>query len=535
MIGTRSSTLGLLALAGLTWLAACEPNKPTVDPEPVVRADPDPVEQVQAPAEWPDEPFRAERPQPKSPKPLELPDVTQLILANGLEVRLVEQKTLPTVMMFFEWDVGSANDPRRKSGLASLCGDLLDESTKALDHAEFVTKQADHAVGIWANPGSETTTVGMQALQRELGPALDLLAEMLLTPGMRKADFERLVEQHKAGIEQSKTSPTSIAYRVWGSVVWGGEHPLGKIETADSIDQITLDDCNTWVGKLRPEGARLWVVGKIDAEDLRKQLEARFGDWTGKAPKLAKPGKRKPAKGTMFFVHVPNAAQSQIIVGHPGPARAAPDYEATQVMAAIFGGSFSSRLNMNLREDKGWAYGARGGFGYARSGSTFSATSSVRTDATGGALREIAKEIQTMRSTDPSAEELSREREGAQRALPASFSTATETLYSFRELAFYDLPVDWYDGYQDRLKALDVAAIRKAAEAHLQANDFVIVVAGDGAVVLPELQKIADEKLFGKGGLLFLDADGEPIEPPTFPVSKADPAPKPEPAPKPSK
>jgi zinc protease len=523
--------LGMLALAGLTVLAACEPNKPTVDPEPVVRADPAPVVKVQPPAEWPDEPFRAERPQPKSPKPLVLPDITQLVLANGLEVRLVEQKTLPTVMMFFEWDVGGANDPRRKSGLASLCGDLLDESTKSLDHAAFMAKQADHGVSVWANPGTETTTVGMRALQRELGPALDLIAELLLTPGMRKTDFERLVEQEKAYIEQSKASPSSIAYRVWGSVVWGGQHAYGKIETADSIDQITLDDCNAWVGKLGPEGARLWVVGKVDPEDLRKQLEARLGTWTGKAPKLAKVAKPKPAKGTMFFIHVPNAAQSQILVGHPGPTRDAPDYEATQLMAAILGGSFSSRLNMNLREDKGWAYGARGGFSYSRGGSTFSAGSSVRTDATGGALREIAKEIQTMRSTDPSAEELAREREGAQQALPASFSTATRTLSSFRDLAFYDLPVDWYEGYQGRLKALDTAAIRKAAETHLQKGDFVVVVAGDGALILPELQKIADEKVFGKGGLLFLDSDGNPIEPPTFDAA----AKKPDPAPKPNK
>lgn len=518
MIAMRSTTL--LALAGLTGLVACEPNKPTVEPEPVVVVEPAPVEAA-APAEWPVEPFRAERPQPKPPTPLQLPQISQLILANGLEVRLVEQATLPTVMMFFEWNLGSVNDPRGKAGTASLCGDLLDESTQSLEHAAFLAKQADHAVSIWVRPGNETTSVGVQALERELGPALDLVAEMLLQPGMRKADFGRLVEQEKAALEQQKASPSSVAYRVWGSVIWGGQHPYGKIETADTVDEITLDDCNAWVAKLKPENAQLWVVGKIDAEALRQQLEARFGDWTGKAPKQIKIPKPKPAKGTMFFIHVPNAAQSQILVGHPGPERGAPDYEATQMMAAILGGSFSSRLNMNLREDKGWAYGARGGFSYSRGGSTFSAGSSVRTDATGGALREIAKEIQTMRSTDPSVEELAREREGAQRALPASFATATRTLAAFRDLTFYDLPVDWYDGYQDRLKALDPAAIHKAAESHLQKGDFVVVVAGDGAVILPELQKIADEKLFGKGGLLFLDADGEPVGPPKF-ESKSD-------------
>ncbi|MFV8752110.1 M16 family metallopeptidase [Nannocystaceae bacterium ST9] len=523
-----STALAGLAL-GMLGMAACEPNKPTVDPDPVVIVDDKPVGETPKPATWPDEPFRAERPQPKPPAPLRLPEISQLILANGLEVRLVEQKTLPTVMMFFEWDIGSVGDPKSKVGLSSLCGDLLDESTTSLDHAAFAAKQADHAVSIWASPGAETTSIGVQALERELGPALDMVAEMLLSPGMRKDDFTRLVEQEKAYVEQSKTSPTSLAYRVWGSLVWGGQHPYGKIETADTIDEITLADCNAWVGKLKPEGARLWVVGKIDGETLRQQLEARFGGWTGKAPKPAKIGKPKPAKGTIFFIHVDKAQQSQILVGHPGPARGEPDYEATQMMAAILGGSFSSRLNMNLREDKGWAYGARGGFAYSRGGSNFSAGSSVRTDATGGALREIAKEIQIMRTTDPSAEELAREREGAQQALPAMFATATRTLFAFRDLAFYELPLDWYEGYQNRLKALDTAAIRKAAETHLQKGEFVVVVAGDGAIVLPELEKIADEKLFGKGGLLFLDTDGNPVEPPKFaaPAAKPDPAPKP--------
>jgi len=518
-----------LSLVGIGWLAACEPKKNTVDPDPIVVVDPPPVDEV-APAEWPNEPFRATRPQPKAPAELDLPQITQMVLSNGLEVRLVEQKTLPTAMLMFEWDIGRINDPRGKAGMASLCVDLLDEGTKSLDHAAFMAKQADHAVSIWASPGNEVTTVGVQALQRELGPALDLVAEMLLEPGMRADDFGRLVEQEKAYVEQQKTSPSSIANRVWSSLVWGGQHPYGKIETAATVDQITLADCDAWVARLKPEGARLWVVGKIDGETLRKQLEDRFAGWTGKAPKPIKIAKPKPAKGTMFFIHVPNAAQSQILVGHPGPARNAPDYEATQMMAAILGGSFSSRLNMNLREDKGWAYGARGGFSYSRGGSSFSAGSSVRTDASGGALREIAKEIQTMRSSDPSDEELGREREGAQRAMPATFSTATRTLYAFRDLAYYDLPLDWYEGYQARLAAIDPAAIRKAAESHLQKGDFVVVIAGDGAVILPELEQIADEKLFGKGGLLFLDADGNPVEPPVFdakPNAKPDAKPNP--------
>lgn len=508
------STLLGLGLLGLGLLALACDKPTTVTPEQPQIVETTPVEAAPAKAEWPNEPFRAERPQPKSPKPLVLPGVSIMTLSNGLEVRFVEQTSIPTLTMYLEWDLGDANDPRNKAGMNALCTNLLDESTASLDHAAFMAKQADHAVTISANADPDVTMVEVRTLARELGPALDLFAEVITAPGLRADDFERLVAHAKSRIEGSRSTPTMVANRVWGSVAWGGNHPYGKIPTAKSVDAIKLDDCKAWAAKLRPEGARLWVVGKIAPEELRKQLEARFSSWTGKAPKPLALPKPKPAKGTIFFVDVPGAAQSMILLGHPGLSRDAADFEATQMMAAIFGGSFSSRLNMNLREDKGWAYGARGSYYYTRGGSMLLVSSSVRTDATAGALREIAKEIERMRTSDPSSEELTREREGAQRALPATFATASRTLSAYRDLEYHGLPTDWHEGYAERLAKLDVAAITKAAAAHLPKSGYVVVVAGDAAVVLPELEKLADEHVFGKGGLLFLDADGEPVEPP---------------------
>jgi zinc protease len=190
-------------------------------------------------------------------------------------------------------------------------------------------------------------------------------------------------------------------------------------------------------------------------------------------------------------------------------------------MAEILGGSFSSRINMNLRENKGWAYGARGRFSYNRGGSYFTAGSSVRADATGPAVLEIAKEIELMRTTDATAEELLRERDGALLAMPTQFATATSTLFSFRELEFYGLPMNWHEGHQQRLRALDTAAIRAAAEAHLQVDGHVVLVVGDGAVMLESLEKIAADKVFGPGGIQYLDADGNPINRPSFDAPSA--------------
>jgi predicted Zn-dependent peptidase len=493
-------------------MTACERDAATVDPDskPVDIAVSDPA------PEWPDEAFRAERPTPKPIKDVTIPKIETFELDSGLEVFLVQQQTLPTVLMYMEWDLGEVNDPKGKAGMTSVCGDLVSEATKNKDKAAFAAAQDDHAVKVYVSTGTETSSLTVRALKRELGPALDLAAEMLFEPGMREEDLNRLRDHRKAWIEQSKGSAATISRRIFGSLLWGSKHAYGKIETEASIDNISLADCNAWIKRLKPDGARLWVVGKITQDELRTEFGARFGNWKGKAPKPVKLAPAKPAKATIFFVHVPNSAQSQVLIGHPGPARNEPDFEATQLMAMILGGSFSSRINMNLREDKGWSYGARAGFSYRRGGSGFAASTSVRTDVTGPAVLEMVKEIERMRASDPTPEELKREQEGALLAMPTEFATATQTLFSFRELDFYGLPLDWHAGHQERLRALDTAAIHTAAQAHLQSGDQVVLVVGDGAVVLESLEKIAEDAVFGAGGIQYLDSDGNPIARPDF-------------------
>ena len=502
--------LGLWGVAALVALPACERDETSVDPEPAHTTATTEV----VPVAWPDEPFRSERPTPKPIASVEIPTIETFTLDNGVEVFLVQQQTLPTVLMFFEWEIGETSDPKGRTGLASVCADLLDEATKTKDKASFSAAQDDHAVNVWISASSETTIMGVRALQRELGSALDLAAEMLLEPALNEDDFTRLREQHQARLEQRTGSARAVSGRLFSSLIWGSQHPYGKIETKQSLAKIELADCQRFAKQLRPKGARLWVVGKISQTELRDELGARFGKWTGKAPKRRKIGAAQPAAGTIFFVDVPGSAQSQIAMGHPGPARDAPDYEATKIMASILGGSFSSRINMNLREDKGWSYGARGSFSYTRSGSYFTAGSSVRSDVTGPALLELSKEIENMRAAPPSAEELERERNGALLAMPTLFSTATGTLFSFKGLHVHGLPLDWHTGHQERLRALDPQAVHAAAEAHLQSSGHVVLVVGDAETVLEPLEAIAKDEVFGAGGIQYLDTDGNPLSRP---------------------
>ncbi len=506
-----TTTMRTQLLTAALLLAACKPAPATTGPDMKDQTPPVTTTTPDAPAAtWPDEPYRATAPAPAAIAEIKLPSVENFKLENGLDVYLVRQDKLPTVAMSFEFDLGAVDDPKAKTGLASICMDLLDEGTKKYETAQFEEKQADHAVNVSSFGGLESAGVTVRALKSQLGPALDLLAEMLLSPGMRQTDLDRIKERRKAALLQAKASPASIGGRLYSMLVWGEGHPYGRIETDKSIDSVGLADCAKMIARLKPGGAKLWVTGMISQDELSKELGARLPAWKGKAPARPKIAAAKPRLGTVFFVHVKDAAQSSIYVGHPGPRRQDADYEATDLMMEILGGSFSSRINMNLREDKGYTYGGRAGIGYRRAGASFAASSSARTDATGPALREVMKEIVGMRAGDPTEDELRRVKEGALLALPATFATPSDTLFAFQRLKFYDLPLDWYASHQARLRAVDTKAVRASADKHLRAQDFVVLVVGDASKVLADLDAIAAEKLFGKGGVVVLDADGKP-------------------------
>ncbi len=497
--------VGVVALATLA-LTAC---KVTTSTEPTTEAPSVVAPEAVAETTWPDEPFRSERPAPGPIAGLTLPTIKNFKLDNGLEVFLVPQTSLPTVYMTMEFDLGEVNDAPNRAGMNDLCFDLLDEGTKRLEKIAWEEAQADHAVSVWSSSGRETSALSVRTLKAQLDPALDLFAEMLMTPGLRAKDLDRLRDRRKASLVQARATPASISRRVYPALAWGAKHPYGHIDTEKTLDPVSVRDCKRIASQLRPEGARLFIVGMITEEEVRRSLGERLAKWKGKAPTAKAIPEASPQSGSIYLVDVPGAAQSVISIGHPGPDRAAPDYEATYLMAQILGGSFSSRINMNLREDKGFAYGGRGGFRYARGGSSFSAGASVRTDSTGASLREVAKEIRGMREAPPTDDELRREKAGAIAALPARFATATRTLFAFKSLSFYGLPLNWYDKYTERVAAVDPTAVHRAATDHLQERDFVVFVVGDASVVQEDLEKIADEKLFGDGGLVMLDADGK--------------------------
>lgn len=505
MRGIHASAAGRVVLLLGLGLAACVVKGPTEVPDDEIED----VDGADATAiVWPDEEFRYKAPEPGPAPDLAMPAIQEFELDNGAKVFLSRQEKLPTVWLNIQWELGGMSDPARQVGRTPLCMSLIGEGTQSSDKAQWEARQDDFAVSVWASGGTETSSVYLRALKPQFEDGLALLSEMMREPGLRANDLDRLRERRKSSIEQGRATPRGIASGLLGSMVYGKNHPYGKMETPDSLDAIKARDCKRVVSQLKPGNARIFITGKVTESEIREAFKKKMGDWSGRAPTARKPSAPQPPKGTIFFVHVPKAAQSMIYIAALGGDRTDPNYATNEVMMGILGGGFTSRINMNLREDKGFAYGAGGGLSYRRHGGYFRVSSSVRTDSTGESLRELAKEIETMRTTDPSQEEIDREVASRLLSLPARFATASAAMQSFRTLVYYGLPADWYSTYQQSLGSVDIAGVRQAAEELLPASGYTVVIAGDAGQVLGDVEAIAKEGLFGKQGIVFVDADG---------------------------
>lgn len=459
--------------------------------------------QTAAPQElkFPDEDFRKAQPQAATPRDFKLPAVKPFSLENGIKVFLVEQHTLPIVSMDLNFDGGSLTDPKGKEGLASACMSLLTEGTEKLDKIAYSEALADVASNISSYAGEDTQGVQLASLTKHLDATFALFADTLRTPGLRQADFDRLKKRRIEAVRQSRSSPTSIPNRVSGPILYGPDHPLGSVLTEEAVNAVTLDDCKAHAAKwLKPQNARLFVVGDLTEAQVRAQFDkSPLAAWKGSAPKVAAVPKPKTMKGKIFFVHVPNAAQSSVMLLAKGPARTAPDYFANSMMSAVFGGSFTSRLNMNLREDKGYSYGARGGFSYGpKAFGTLSVSAPVQADSSYQALLEVDRELKELAGAKRpvTAEELDREKTNAILALPGRFATAQAALGQYRSLVYFGLPLNYFNTYVAKVKGVTEAQAKASAQKYLKANEAVYLVVGNG-----DEKMIIDDKNAAKGAL----------------------------------
>ena len=502
------------------------PSAPVADPAAADSADDD----------FPEEAFRASQPAAAAPRPFQIPVLKQFRLPQGIDVYLVERHTLPTISFRLVFPGGSRQVSRRRQGTSAVCMSLLAEGTKRLDRTAFREALADIASSISSYATSDQLVVSMSTITEHFDKTFLLYAEMLAQPGVREDDFKRLVALRLETLKQVKGSARSVARRLNDMVLYGRKHPLGRIVTERSLKKIRLKDCKRYFKKhIRPSGARLFVVGDTTEAQIRKAFGHEIlAPWKGSVSRLRQLPRPKPLRGRIFFVDIPNAAQSSLRLVDLGPARKAKDYFANSLMSALLAGSFSGRMNMNLREDKGYSYGARGGFYYNQDYGKFVAGTSVRSDATWQSLIELHREFVDIHAAKRPArkEELARERQGAILSLPARFATARKTLGQYSELVYHGLPLNYYDSIVQSYQAVTLEQVNRSASEHLDPSQLKILVVGDGSkkmiqrvdgkdvplnnasgnqMTLKEALAFTIKKgTLGSGKLVTLDVDGNP-------------------------
>jgi zinc protease len=424
---------------------------------------------------------------------MSLPVPQKFRLANGLNVFLVEQHSLPVVSANVIVLSGGDRNPPDHPGLASFTAEMLDEGTGKRSPLE-IAADADQ-IGAFLSTGSSTDYgyVALRTLAKDADPAFELLSDVLLNPAFAPEEIERIRNDRLTRILQQKDNPGSLAIKVFLDAVYGSAHPYGSVEvgTEESNRAITRDRLILFYqsGHLAAN-ASLVVAGDITESGLRALAEKHLGKWEGAESSAGMPAlSGKPCR-RIVIVERPDAPQTVLRIGHVGASRANPDYVALEVMNTALGGLFSSRINLNLREKNGYTYGASSAFVFRRGPGPFLVGTAVRTDVTAPAVSEIFREIERMREDDVTPEELAIAKDSMSRSLPGLFETTPEAVSSIGQLFVHDLPLTYYHDLPQLIQNVSAVEVRKVARLYLKPEETVIVAVGDRRRIESELQKL---------------------------------------------
>jgi predicted Zn-dependent peptidase len=440
---------------------------------------------------------RSRLPQLGPELPFTFPEIRRRTLPNALQVMTVEHHAVPLVSFLLLMPVGAATDPERFPGLASLTGDMLDEGCgdlNALDVHEALGRIGGH---LDTEVGADATLLTLTCLGRFADRAAGLLADMIVRPRLEQRDFDRVRELRLNRLVQLKDMPPALAERAFARLLYPN-HPYGhlSIGTEVSLRGMTLRDVRAFHrDSYRPSRATVIAAGDATHDELAAIVEKAFAGWTAQSPEagdgtpmVAPPG---PRAERLALLHKPGAAQSELRIGHVAVPRSTPDYHALLVLNMILGGQFVSRINMNLREDKGYTYGARTSFDFRRGPGPFVLSASVQSDATANAVLESFAEIRAIRGERPvTRKELETGRAALTRGYPRNFETAEQISRSAAQLALYGLKDDYFTTFVPTVLALDEAAITRAAEKHIDPSKLLTVIVGDREKVGPTLSRL---------------------------------------------
>ncbi len=453
---------------------------------------------------------RTQVPTLDKPPALKLPAIERASLPNGVTLQVVQQHELPLVQLTLVIAGGTKLDGNQP-GLASFTTRMLTEGAGTRDANALQGELAFLGAQLFANAGTDAFTISLNVPKRTLGEALDLLGDVILRPTFRAADVRRQRDLRLASILQRRDNANVLASLAFNQLVFPIGHPYHRPSDGDSVTTAALDSTSVrrfYEQTFVPERARIVIVGDVTVPEVRALLARRFDGWTrGTAARTMAAVTAKPVSNTaikIFLVDKPGAAQSVIYLGAPGAERLSPDYPALTVMNTILGGSFSSRLNANLRETKGYTYGISSRFAWAPLAGPFSISTSVRTGVTDSALVEIFREVKMIRDLAVDGTELERAKAYVALGVPQRFETNGQIAAQIVDLGMFSLPLTSLGDFISKVNQVTAADVQRVARQYLPAESATLVVVGDiakirtgiealklGAITVLDVQQVA--------------------------------------------
>lgn len=446
-------------------------------------------------------------PKPGPNPKLSLPPIEKTKLSNGMEVWMVEQKELPIVALNLVIKTGSANEPDGKTGVANMMTSLMDDGTKNRSAVEIATQLQSIGASVNVGGGWDSTNVSLQTLTKNFDKALDIYSDVILNPTFPATEVESLRGRSLIGLRQQKANPNAIANVAFNKVLYG-DHPYGRDNSEATLRAITRDDLVSYYqSTFQPNNAVMIVVGNFDKAAIKGSLEKAFGSWktSGAVAARSLPQPRSLDKTGIYIIDRPNSAQSVVSVGQVGIDRMNPDYIPVTIMNSILGGAITSRISMNLREDKGYTYGANSGFTFRRGAGPFRAGGDMQTQVTKESVWELMKELKGIRGEVPVTQrELDYNKQSVIRRFPAAFETVGAISGQLSNLVVYGLPDSYFNDYISKVNAVTLDDINRVAQKYLDPSKMAIVIVGDRKVIEPGLKELGYP-------ITILDTDGNAV------------------------
>lgn len=427
---------------------------------------------------------------------VKLPDTWRSELANGVEILGAANSETPTTAISLRIEAGERSDPLDKLGLASLTAEMLGESTRNSTNEELSNRLAKLGSSVSVNSGARYSTVGVRSLTENLDDTLAIAKERLLEPAFKQEDFDRLKEQRLQAIEQRKTQASATAGTVFSLLLFGQDNPSAHsgLGTKETVEAITLDDVKAFYAEnYTPSIASVIAVSDLSQAELVEKL-APFGEWQG--PDVTPAGMAdfpELAAKTLYLVDKEDAAQSEIRIGKRGLTYdATGEYYRTRLMNYILGGAFNSRINLNLREDKGYTYGASSYFSGSNLSGSYVARAGVRSNVTAEAIQEMIEEISEYAESGITEDELAFTKSAIGQSEALDYETPYDKLGFLSQILTYNLPEGFVDEQNKILAEITADEINALAAKHLQLDEMIIVVVGDTAKIKPDLEELSE-------------------------------------------